>query len=649
MAKLDDLLDSMIADSAVEASETRTATDDLIDDIIAETKKETGFTRWAQYSAASSALGLAQIAEDLGLPVDFDEDEALLYRDLAELASEDNPLIGLAGQLAGSTLDLAGGSLAGAGIRTLGRLTNRLGAQGWNNLFTQGLAGGAVGGFLEPILTEEDSLALNVGLGTAFGGVLGAGAMGISRLLRGQEPTPTPEAGQLALPAPTQPVGLLPSPEIATPRIPFQPDATGKPPTAGGVIPMGQQATGLPTARVAPEGTTVIPGQPIPQPLGLPRPVEFSPEASQNALAKVRQDLLNITDTDIDLPKLRRAQVKVRQANGRIEAWKNQKPSKALDAKIKAEEAKIKKDKELIKEYETVKQAKAELVRLDRGAISPLILDRVKNVAEKEARDTAVPPTRPVTEATPPPNVRTRETAGRPVTPDQSTVGAQQVDPTRAMIDPEEIERIPRASTQAATAQGPVYGQGGRVFTEAETRRRKMYQNAEDVGRQYFFEPADLLGRGYSFENVEQAAQILQRDIDEAITEGNFKDAGDWLIKTFEASRTKTLTPVEQLVATRVLAIASNNLNQLMSTFRKLANTNQLNSAEGVRMADDLQVTKELMNTMRTLERIDEASRRNISNALRNYKLANKYQQKHQKELMENKIITDLFFGVTCG
>lgn len=628
----------------------------IIDEEVSEAKKETGFTRWAQYSAASSALGLAQIAEDLGLGIDFDEDEALLYRDLAELASEDNPLIGLAGGLVGSAFDLAGGSLAGAGIRGLAKITNRVGAQGWNNLFTQGLGGGAIGGFLEPILTEEDSTLFNVGVGATLGGVLGGAVMGAGRLLRGPEPTVPATPQQLALPAPQQPVALLPSPEVATPRLPFQPDPTGKPATAGGVVPLRQDATGLPTARGSATQPPVIPGQPVPQPLALPAPPRVPQADAFDALAQVRKDLLELTDTAPEKSQVVKAQVKVKQANGRIEAWKNQKPSKAIDAKIRAEEKKIAKEKETLRQHDVAQQAKKELSRLDNGTTSPLVLDRIKNVAESKTKTAkpADPVVQPKTaDPTPPPNVRMTETAGRPIVErraqDESTAGAQQVNPATAMVDQDAVGAIPFRSTQAADAQGRVSGQGGRDFTDAELRRRKMYQNEEEVGRQYFFEPEDLLGKGYSFANVQEAATVLQREINDLIDEGNFKDAGDWLIKTFQNSRTKTLTPVEQLVATRVFAIASTNLNKLMPMYRKMAKTGELGTAEAVRMTDDLQVTKELMTLMRQLERIDEASRRNISNALRNYKLANKFQQKHQREMMEGKVINDLFFGVKCG
>ena len=653
MATREEIVDQLLRQSSSEPKEY-TKSEEIVDKFLDDVSKETGFTRWAQYSAASSVLGLAQIAEDLGLDVEFDEEEALLYRNLADIASEDNPLIGLAGGLVGSAFDVAGGSLAGAGLRGLAKITNRVGAQGWNNLFTQGLGGGAIGGFLEPILTEEDSTLFNVGVGATFGGVLGGALMGAGRLLRGPEPTVPATPQQLALPAPQQPVALLPSPEVATPRLPFQPDPTGKPATAGGVVPLRQDATGLPTARGSATQPPVIPGQPVPQPLALPAPARVPQADAFDALAQVRKDLLALTDTAPEKSQVVKAQVKVKQANGRIEAWKNQKPSKAIDAKIRAEEKKIAKDKETLRQHDVAQQAKKELSRLDNGTTSPLVLDRIKNVAESKTAKPAEPVVQPKTaDPTPPPNVRMTETAGRPIVErraqDESTAGAQQVNPATAMIDQDAIGAIPFRSTQAADAQGRVSGQGGRDFTDAELRRRKMYQNEEEVGRQYFFEPEDLLGKGYSFANVQEAAAVLQRDINDLIDEGNFKDAGDWLIKTFQNSRTKTLTPVEQLVATRVFAIASTNLNKLMPMYRKMAKTGELGTAEAVRMTDDLQVTKELMTLMRQLERIDEASRRNISNALRNYKLANKFQQKHQREMMEGKVINDLFFGVKCG
>jgi len=631
----------------------------LVDEEVNLLKEESGFTRWAQYSAASSFMGLAQTLEDLGLGIDFDEEEALKYRDLAEVAGEDNPIASLAGGLIGSTVDVVGGGFAGAAIKGLGRITGALGKQGWNNLVTQGMAGGAVGGFLEPILTNEDSVATNVALGTGLGGVLGGGAAVVQRMLRPDVPTPTatqPDT-QLALPAPQQPVALLPSPEVATPRLPFQPDPTGKPATAGGVIPMAQDATGLPVARVGSAEAPVIAGQ---QPLGLPRleasptprPVTHTKDDSLEALQEVRNKLIKITDeADAPSPKtVAKARSEVTKGNGQIEAWKNQKPSKENDAKIKREEKRLEPYKETMRRHNTVKQAKLELSRIDNGNVSPIILDRVANVAKSKPkqRDQVDAIIREEVGPTPPPNVRTaKEILGRRTT--GGDAGAAQVDVGKARVNQAEVESIPTRSTQAKDAQGAVPGQGGRVFTDAELRRRKMYQNAEDIGRQHYFEPEDLNDKGYSFANAEEAARILQADIEQAITEGNFKDAGDWLVKTFQGRDTKTLTPVEQLVASRIFAIASDNLNKLMPMVRKMAKAGQLDSAEAVRLADDLQTTKELMSLMRTLERVDEASRRNISNALKNYKLANKYQKKHQRELMEGKIITDLFFGVTCG
>ena len=695
----EELVNSLVQQEAEKTTPESTQSSRLVEDIIADTKKETGFTRWAEYSAASSFMGLAQIAEDLGLGIDFDEDEALLYRDLAEIAGEDNIVASLAGQLVGGSVDLVGGGILGG----LGRLTTAIGKSGWNNLITQGLAGGAIGGFLEPILTEDDSTAMNVAAGTAFGGVLGGAAYGIGRLLTPTIPTPSPTTpqGQLALPAPEAPVALLPSPEVATPRIPFQPGTEGKPATAGGVVPMTQETTGLAPIQGYPAGVPAAPGVPAPRGSATPiRPVEFTERDSFDALGQVRADLMALTDTGLEKKDYRRAQVEVRNLSGQIEklrqdianSKRGSQQQKQLKKKLSETEAKLKDPNETIKKWETGEQAKKELTRLDNGQASPLVLDRIANVAKKkplaraveettpreprpsakaaatrEARATGVsepvpqveeptparPFQRPEAEPTPPPNVRTTETdVGRRILErraEDSSVGAMETSKATAGVDTEDTDRIPFRSTRAKELEGEVPGQGGRVFTDAELRGRKMYQDAEETGRQHYFQPEDLLDMKYSFANVEEAARVMQDDINQMITEGNYKDAGDWLIKTFNESRTKTLTPVEQLAASRIFAIASDNLNKLMPMFRKLAKADALNSAEAVRMTDDLQVTKELMTLMRQLERIDEASRTNISRALNSYKLANKYQQKHQRQLMEGKIITDLFFGVTCG
>lgn len=683
----------------VENPEVSPDVDALVNEEIDLLKEETGFTRWAGYSAASSFMGLAQIAEDLGLGIDFDEEEALKYRDLAEIAGEDNIVASLAGQLVGGSVDLVGGGILGG----LGRITTAIGKSGWNNLITQGLAGGAIGGFLEPILTEDDSTAMNVAAGTAFGGVLGGAAYGIGRLLTPTIPTPSPTTpqGQLALPAPEAPVALLPSPEVVTPRIPFQPGTEGKPATAGGVVPMTQETTGLAPIQGYPAGVPAAPGVPAPRGSATPiRPVEFTERDSFDALGQVRADLMALTDTGLEKKDYRRAQVEVRNLSGQIEklrqdianSKRGSQQQKQLKKKLSETEAKLKDPNETIKKWETGEQAKKELTRLDNGQASPLVLDRIANVAKKkplaraveettpreprpsakaaatrEARATGVsepvpqveeptparPFQRPEAEPTPPPNVRTTETdVGRRILErraEDSSVGAMETSKATAGVDTEATDRIPFRSTRAKELEGEVPGQGGRVFTDAELRRRKMYQDAEETGRQHYFQPEDLLDMKYSFANVEEAARVMQDDINQMITEGNYKDAGDWLIKTFNESRTKTLTPVEQLAASRIFAIASDNLNKLMPMFRKLAKADALNSAEAVRMTDDLQVTKELMALMRQLERIDEASRTNISRALNSYKLANKYQQKHQRQLMEGKIITDLFFGVTCG
>ena len=669
---------------------------DDIDKLVAEDidllKQETGFTRWAAYSASSSIQGLAQFAEHIGLPVDFDEEEQLYYRDLATVAGDDNPVLSLAGMLAGSTVDLVGGGLAGLGIKGLARISSTFGVSGFNNLLTQGLVGGAVGGLVEPLLTEDDSTVQNVAVGTAFGGVLGGGAMGVSRYLdrkpksiQPEEPVPAPPPLALPAPAPTTPQG----------RIEFIPGVEGKPPSKGGVIPLGQDSTGIPPMQGYTQGAPAV-GKPAPIGSGaspLPPSAPFSQLDSYNALGEVRKKLIEITN-DSSLPArpvVNVAKATIRKINEQVEELSLQIPkikrgSKAQKALIKKKqklEEDLKAPKEIVAKADAAKQAKLELTRLDNGSISPLILDLGFNIAKKKPLAKAVedatptspaktkskqanvttadvepviPFQRPDVEPTPPPNVRqVEEGVGRQIlnrrVEEKGDAGAAKVDVNKALVNQDDIASIPNANTRRTNAQSQPTGQGGRPdeISSAMLRRLAMYQNAEQIGRQHFFQPDDLLDKSFSFKNLEDARVVKEKDIEAEISEGNFKDAGDWLIKTFQNRDTKTLTPVETLVASRIFAVASSNLQNLMPVIRKLSKENLLQTKEAVRLADDLQVTKELMGLMRQLMRIDEANRKNISNSLSAYKLANKFQQKHERDIMKGKIITDLFFGVKCG
>ena len=129
-------------------------------------EEETGFLRQAEYAGAGTMLGLAQIAERLGIPLTVDNEAILRARLQADLAAESDPATGFAGTVAGTALELLGSPLTALG---------RLGGQ---SLLRQGAVVGGASGALEPVLTEEDDRLFNTlvgtGLGAGLGGALGA-------------------------------------------------------------------------------------------------------------------------------------------------------------------------------------------------------------------------------------------------------------------------------------------------------------------------------------------------------------------------------------------------------------------------------------------------------------------------------------------
>ena len=127
---------------------------------------------------SSSASGIRQLASKVGIG-EYDAEQALAERQAADIAAANNPYIGFAGSLAGNIVDpIQLPLLAVAPLR---------GASVVGTLARQGAAQGAFGGFLEPVLTPEDSRFKNTALGTVFGTAIGAaGGALVNKLMRGK-------------------------------------------------------------------------------------------------------------------------------------------------------------------------------------------------------------------------------------------------------------------------------------------------------------------------------------------------------------------------------------------------------------------------------------------------------------------------------
>lgn len=132
--------------------------------IIATVMGETGFSASMKRfinAGGSSIKGLVDLAGGLN------KEQALAERQAAQIASANAPVAGLVGELGGAIADPV--TLPAFAVKGLKAATLV------GTMAKQGAAQGALGGFLEPVLTEEESRLMNTVKGTAVGTVFGAG------------------------------------------------------------------------------------------------------------------------------------------------------------------------------------------------------------------------------------------------------------------------------------------------------------------------------------------------------------------------------------------------------------------------------------------------------------------------------------------
>ena len=146
--------------------------------IISHLMGETGFSAAMKnliQEGGTSIKGIAQVPnwltqklpESLQIPNFLNNERALAERQAAEIAAANAPVAGNIGQFTGAIVDPV--SAPAFALKAL-KATTLVGT-----MAKQGAAQGALGGFLEPVLTEEESRLMNTVKGTAVGTVFGAG------------------------------------------------------------------------------------------------------------------------------------------------------------------------------------------------------------------------------------------------------------------------------------------------------------------------------------------------------------------------------------------------------------------------------------------------------------------------------------------
>ena len=234
---------------------------------------------------------------------------------------------------------------------------------------------------------------------------------------------------------------------------------------------------------------------------------------------------------------------------------------------------------------------------------------------------------------------------------------------TAGTMQPEEWQRLINTPTGSKAAQDlpTASGQGGKLAsynskqpelstidaqTPAEQTRRALMQKYEE-DTQYLYNVNDIEGRRLTLENMGDAGREAEYWMNVDIDEGNLSNAAEYIANRFEKLE-GMLTPADLKIAAKVSAEATVNLNKLMSDFRKINNKISKEGVENMALIQERAEIVTAMNSMRHVERLDEAARRNISGALNFMKVANRKKNDMILDLQKGKMITNLFFGVKC-
>jgi hypothetical protein len=178
-----------------------------------------------------------------------------------------------------------------------------------------------------------------------------------------------------------------------------------------------------------------------------------------------------------------------------------------------------------------------------------------------------------------------------------------------------------------------------------QTRRALMQKYEEDT--QYLYNANNVEGRRLTPDKLSEAADEAEYWMNRDIDEGNLSNAAQYIADRFDKLE-GMLTPADLQIAAKVSAEATVNLNKLMSDFRKINNKISKEGVESMALMQERAEIKKAMDSMRNIERMDEAARRNISAALNFMKVANVKKNDMLLDLQRNKMITNLFFGVKC-
>ena len=155
-----------------------------------------------------------------------------------------------------------------------------------------------------------------------------------------------------------------------------------------------------------------------------------------------------------------------------------------------------------------------------------------------------------------------------------------------------------------------------------------------------------------TMDKVGREAEFLRRDIEDGINEGNYRNAADWLVKTFEANN--TLSPAEIRLAGDLFRIADNNMKAGLEAFKRieandgLADEKTMAIMHGLQMDNAVRDVAKFLGDMRTIQRVEEGVKSGWSAVGRELKRIKRLNDEQYKQYKKNRVITQLILGVKC-
>jgi hypothetical protein len=209
---------------------------------------------------------------------------------------------------------------------------------------------------------------------------------------------------------------------------------------------------------------------------------------------------------------------------------------------------------------------------------------------------------------------------------------------TKQMADALKLKGKPKAAA------------GKEVPESKEAFQREALQKADEEWSGYW--QVDGITGKITMDKVGREAEFLRRDIEDGINEGNYRNAADWLVKTFEANN--TLSPAEIRLAGELFRIADNNMKAGLEALKRieandgLADEKTMAIMHGLQMDNAVRDVAKFLGDMRTIQRVEEGVKSGWSAVGRELKRIKRLNDEQYKQYKKNRVITQLILGVKC-